>query len=361
MTRPTVSVVIPTYNRATRVPAALDSALRQGVPDLEIVVVDDGSQDDTHAVVAAYGDRVRYVHQANAGVGAARNTGIRHATGTFVAFLDSDDRWHDYKLSMQLALFREHPSVGLVFSDFAIEKPDGTSLRHGASLWAGRTLDFPAMTALTLRQPEHATPAWPHASVDGCAGPMYRQLLDELPILTSSVIVRRDVLDASTWYTERVALFEDWEFFARVARRADVGYLATPTTVNVGHLDPGRVSKCSSLDRAVSYQTLVERVWLTDAAFIGEHEAAVQLAHGRSLLAVAREAVLAGRPAEARGALERWTSAGYRDRRGWARLYEACVRLPAGRTALRTILRARTALRLLVGGARSHDSVNPAA
>jgi len=360
MTRPTVSVVIPTYNRAARVSAALDSALRQGVPDLEIVVVDDGSQDDTNAVVAAYGDRVQYVHQANAGVGAARNTGIRRATGTFVAFLDSDDRWHDYKLSMQLALLREHPSVGLVFSDFAIEKPDGTSLKHGASLWAGRTLDFPAMTAVTLRQPEHATPAWPYASADGFVGPMYRQLLDELPILTSSVIVRRDVLDASTWYTERVALFEDWEFFARVARRADVGYLATSTTVNVGHLDPGRVSKCSSFDRAVSYQTLVERVWLTDPAFIGEHEAAVQLAHGHALLAVAREAVLAGRPAEARGALERWAGAGYHDRRGWARVYEACVRLPAGRAVLRTILRLRTAVRLLTGGARCHDSVNPA-
>ena len=361
MTRPTVSVVIPTYNRATRVSAALDSALRQGVPDIEIVVVDDGSQDDTHAVVAAYGDRVRYVHQPNAGVGAARNTGIRHAKGTFVAFLDSDDYWQDYKLSMQLAFFREHPSVGLVFSDFAIEKPDGTSQKHGASLWAGRPLDFPAMTAVTLRRSEHGTPAWPDATVDGFVGPMYRQLLTELPILTSSVIVRRDVLDASTWYTERVALFEDWEFFARVARRADVGYLATPATVNVGHLDPGRVSKCSRLDRAVSYQTLVERVWLTDPAFTGEHSAAAQLAYGRALLAVAREALLAGRPAEARGALERWNGAGNRDRRGWARVYDACVRLPAGRTVLRTILLARTAVRLLTGGGRLHDSVNPAA
>ncbi len=359
MTRPEVSVVIPTYNRATRLPAAIDSALRQGVPDIEIVVVDDGSHDDTRAVVATYGTRVRYVHQTNAGVGAARNTGIRHATGVYVAFLDSDDRWEDYKLSMQLALFRAQPSVGLVFSDFVIEKPDGTIHEHGASLWAGRPVDFPAMTALTLHQPESATAAWPAASVAGCAGPMYRQLLDELPILTSSVMVRRDVLDATTWYTERVALFEDWEFFARVARRADVAYLAAPTTVNVGHLDPGRVSKCSSLDRAVSYQTLVERVWLTDRALSPEHVMAVRQAHGRALQAVAREALLDGRPAQAREALAHWTAAGYSDRRGWSHVYHTCALLPGGRLVLRNLLRARTVMRLLVG-ARAHDSVNPA-
>lgn len=360
MTRPAVSVVIPAYNRAARLPAAIDSALRQGVADIEIVVVDDGSQDDTRAVVAKYGDRVRYVHQANAGVGAARNTGIRHATGTFVAFLDSDDRWLDYKLSMQLALFRERPGVGLVFSDFVIEKPDGTTQEHGASLWAGRPVNFPAMAPLTLRQAEHGAAAWPAASVNAFAGPMYRQLLDELPILTSSVVVRRDALDASTWYTERVVLFEDWEFFARVARGADVGYLASPTTVNVGHVDPGRVSKCSSYDRAVSYLTLVERVWLADSQFMLEHGPAVQLVHGRALLAVAREALLAGRPAEAGTALDRWAAAGHRQQRAWARLYRAFSRLPAGRTMLRTVLRGRTAARM-IAGVRHHDSVNPAA
>jgi GT2 family glycosyltransferase len=357
---PTVSVVIPAYNRAARLPAALDSALRQEVARLEVVVVDDGSTDETRDVVAAYGDRVKYVYQPNAGVGAARNTGIRCATGAFIAFLDSDDRWQPWKLSMQLAVFAARPAVGLVFSDFTIEKPDGSVQPGGASLWAGRPLDFPAMSPLSLARPDDASP-WPIEPVTAWAGPMYRQLLNELPILTSSVVVRREALDHTTWYTERVALFEDWEFFARVAGRRDVGYVAAATTVNVGHLDPGRVSKCSSLDRAVSYLTLLERVWRADPAFCLQHRDAVDLAHGRALLAVAREALLAGEPTLADEVLGRWQDAGYRDRRGWGRLYTGCARLPAGGTVLRNVLRGRTLVRLLLGTERRHDSVNPAA
>jgi GT2 family glycosyltransferase len=359
---PIVSVVIPAYNRAGRLPAAIDSVLRQGVAGLEIIVVDDGSLDDTRTVVAAYGDRVRYLHQPNAGVGAARNTGIRHAGGAFIAFLDSDDRWHEYKLSMQLALFQAKPAVGLIFTDFVIEKPDGAVQEHGASLWAGRALAFPTMAPTTLRRTVDELSAWPTDAVEGWTGPMYRQLLDELPILTSSVIVRREALDDRAWFTERVALFEDWEFFARVARRVDVGYLATATTVNVGHLDPGRVSKCSSLDRAVSYLTLLERVWLADEVFCREHGDAARLAHGHALLAVAREALLAGRQDQAQDALDRWWRAGYRDRHGWARVYSWCARVNGGRALLRSVLRGRTAMRLVTGtSGRVHDSVNPAA
>jgi glycosyltransferase involved in cell wall biosynthesis len=163
-----VSVVIPTYNRASRLPAAIDSVLRQGVSDIEIIVVDDGSSDDTRAVVARYGNRVRYVYQANAGVGAARNAGIRLATGTFAAFLDSDDRWHDFKLSMQLALFDARPDVGLVFSDFVIEKPDQSVQANGAALWAGRDLDFPDMQRITTAPATPPTVPWPGAGPGRC-------------------------------------------------------------------------------------------------------------------------------------------------------------------------------------------------
>lgn len=358
-----VSVVIPSYNRAKRLPAAIDSVLRQGLPEMEVIVVDDGSVDDTRAVVERYGDRVRYVHQPNAGVGAARNTGIRHATAEFVAFLDSDDRWHDFKLSMQLALFEACPDVGLVFSDFAIEKPDGSVLSNGASLWAGRKLEFPEMHRVHIcRLASRGAGAWPADTVECWSGPMYRQLLDELPILTSSVIVRRAALDASTWYTERVVLFEDWEFFARVASRANVGYVTTATTVNVGHLDAGRVSKCSNLDRAESYRSLVERVWLADGDFVARWPAQVNSAYSRALLTVAREALLAGQRDQARCALEVWRNAGFTDRRGWAAIFGVCTRLAGGRVLLRNILRGRTALQLMAGsGRRINGSVNPAA
>ena len=357
-----VSVVIPTYNRARRLPAAIESALQQGIADLEIIVVDDGSTDDTRAVIAQYGDRVRYHYQPNAGVGAARNTGIREARGEFVAFLDSDDRWLDSKLALQLAVFEACPDVGLVFSDFVIEKPDGTRLEGGADLWAGRRLDFPQMTRGVLSAHDCGHGNLQSEGVQYWHGPMYMQLLHELPILTSSVIVRRAALDDQTWYAERVVLFEDWEFFARVARRWHVGYVATPTTVNVGHLDPGRVSKCSTADRAESYLGLVERVWLPDDDVHSAGAELARAAHSRALLAVARESVLAGRADRARAAVEAWRSQGYTDQAAFAAACAACARMPGGRFLFRNLLRGRTAMRLLTGkGGRAGDSVNPAA
>ena len=102
MSEPRVSVVIPAYRRDDVLGRAIDSALAQTV-DVEVLVVDDGSEDDTAAVVAAYGDRVRYlVHDRNRGVSAARNTGVAAANGEYVAFLDSDDEWLPRKLAAQL-------------------------------------------------------------------------------------------------------------------------------------------------------------------------------------------------------------------------------------------------------------------
>ncbi len=97
-----VSVVVPTYNRAALITRALDSILSQTKPPQEIVVIDDGSVDDTEGVVRErYGEKVNYVRQSNAGVAAARNAGVRAATAEFVAFLDSDDRWMPTKLERQ--------------------------------------------------------------------------------------------------------------------------------------------------------------------------------------------------------------------------------------------------------------------
>ncbi len=107
----TVSVVIPTYNRAATLPRAIDSVLAQTLPPDEIVVVDDGSTDNTAAVLARYGDRLRCVRQANAGVSAARNRGIEEATGEWIAFLDSDDEWLPHKLADQVAILRGHPEL----------------------------------------------------------------------------------------------------------------------------------------------------------------------------------------------------------------------------------------------------------
>jgi glycosyltransferase involved in cell wall biosynthesis len=114
MTSPTISVVIPTYNTAPLVVEAIDSALAQTLPPLEIVVVDDGSTDDTEARLASYGGRITYVRQPNAGVSSARNRGLGLARGEFVAFLDADDAWHPRKLELQADRLRADPGLGML-------------------------------------------------------------------------------------------------------------------------------------------------------------------------------------------------------------------------------------------------------
>lgn len=106
-----VSCVIPVFNMELYVAAAIRSVLRQLSPPLEILVVDDGSSDSSARAVAAFGDPVGYLHQAHAGVSAARNAGVRHTRGELVCFLDADDLYHPTKLRDQLAAFAEVPDL----------------------------------------------------------------------------------------------------------------------------------------------------------------------------------------------------------------------------------------------------------
>jgi glycosyltransferase involved in cell wall biosynthesis len=116
---PKVSVVIPTYNRATKVPKAIESVLAQTFSDLEVIVVDDGSADETGKILGeVFGDRIRYYAQANQGVSSARNRGIAEARGEWIAFLDSDDLWEKDKLEWQFkALEQFGPQCGGCYTD----------------------------------------------------------------------------------------------------------------------------------------------------------------------------------------------------------------------------------------------------
>src|SRR3989442_15842469 len=117
MSQVPVSVVIPTYNRGDMIRDAIDSVLGQTVVPSQIVVIDDGSSDDTEARLKSYGARVLYRRQANAGPSAARNHGVRLATERFVAFIDADDVWHPRKLELQLLHMRRDPELGLLATE----------------------------------------------------------------------------------------------------------------------------------------------------------------------------------------------------------------------------------------------------
>ena len=113
---PLVSVVIPTYNRAHYLGEAIDSVLQQTYPHYEIIVIDDGSKDNTPEVVAKYGSRVISVRKENGGLARARNAALSHVKGELVCFLDDDDRWVPEKLEKQVACFQEDPALDLCYS-----------------------------------------------------------------------------------------------------------------------------------------------------------------------------------------------------------------------------------------------------
>ena len=121
----TVSIVIPTFNRRNYITIALDSVLAQTYTNYEIIIIDDGSSDNTKEVLTPYWDKIRYFYQDNRGIPATRNRGIREAKGDYIAFLDSDDYWLPEKLERQIDYFEKNPHCGMVATRCSSITPDG--------------------------------------------------------------------------------------------------------------------------------------------------------------------------------------------------------------------------------------------
>lgn len=200
---PCVSVIIPTFNRAAYLDAALQSVLDQTFDDFEIIVIDDGSTDATRDVVARYRGRIRYLFLRRRGLaGATRNRGIRAARGAYIAFLDSDDLWTPTKLARQVAYAAAHPELGLITCD----------------AWS-----FLDETGQDLYRCYHVVPpGW------GWVGP---ELLQQIFLLqTSSVLIKRTVLEDVGLFEEAQALRvgEDWDLWLRIAARYQIGIVMEP-------------------------------------------------------------------------------------------------------------------------------------
>lgn len=127
---PTFSVIIAVYNGAATIARAIDSVLAQSHAPLELIVVDDGSGDTTAEVVRGYGERVRYLHQQNAGVSAARNAGVRAARGEWLAFLDADDWYYPDRLRWHASFLARDPALDFLTGDFDYVRPDGGFIRR---------------------------------------------------------------------------------------------------------------------------------------------------------------------------------------------------------------------------------------
>lgn len=206
MKSPTVSVVIPTYNRARLVMEAVDSVLEQSFRDFELVVIDDGSTDGTAERLAPYGDRIRLCRQENRGASAARNAGIRRARGRYICFLDSDDLWLKDKLQAQMDLVVRDPLVKVC---------------HTEEIW--------------IRRGVRVNPMKKHRKYSGW---ILEKMLPLCIVSLSSVLIAREVFDQVGLFDESLPACEDYDLWLRIGRRYPIILIDRPLMVKRGgHAD----------------------------------------------------------------------------------------------------------------------------
>jgi glycosyltransferase involved in cell wall biosynthesis len=193
--KPMVSVVIPVHNGAHYIATAVRSALVQTQPAAEVIVVDDGSEDDLDKELAPFAGKIKLLHQERKGVSAARNNGIQHAQGEWIAFLDHDDEWLPNKLEKQLPL-AGRPEVGIIYCDLEV---------FG----------------------EYAKPSW-FAEREMPRGKIIRDLLARNFIFPSTALVRRQALVEAGGFDESITHLQDWDMWLRLAERWEAASVPEP-------------------------------------------------------------------------------------------------------------------------------------
>lgn len=212
----TVSVIIPTYNRAWALKEAIDSVLAQDYTNFELIVVDDGSTDDTPSLLAAYGDRITAIRQSNQGVSAARNRGMDVSSGELIAFLDSDDRWLPQKLSCQADWFSHHPNALICQTE---------------EIW--------------IRNGRRVNPKNRHKKP---AGDIFEKSLHLCLVSPSAVMIKRGLFNRVGNFDESMPACEDYDLWLRIACRYPVFLIDTPLIIKQGG-HPDQLSRLPVQDK----------------------------------------------------------------------------------------------------------------
>ena len=214
--KPLVSVIIPTYTRGWVIQEAIDSVLDQDFSDYELIVVDDGSDDNTPAALAAYEKKITVLRQSNKGVSAARNRGIAEASGQLIAFLDSDDLWLPQKLSTQVKFFQDHP-------DAVISQTQERWVRNGVRV----------------------NPKKRHHKFSGM---IFEQSLALCLVSPSAVMIKKSLFDTVGVFDENLPACEDYDLWLRISCRYPVHLIdSTQIIKRGGHAD--QLSRAAGLDK----------------------------------------------------------------------------------------------------------------
>src|SRR3990172_347270 len=221
---PLVSIVLPTYNCAAFLPHSIGSILAQTYNSYEIIVVDDGSIDNTKEVLTPFMQKINYIYyHQNKGSHVARNIGIQSSRGKYIAFIDADDIWLPEKLQTDIEYFETHPEVNMVYS------------KHLNIDQNGRMLDEASQKRLP-------------------SGNIFTQLFSEQNfIITSSVVVRKEIFETTGLFYEQLSNCQDWDMWLRIAFYFKVGGINTPL-VKYRH-NPHSLSK--NRNNVLKYQKMV--------------------------------------------------------------------------------------------------------
>jgi glycosyltransferase involved in cell wall biosynthesis len=213
---PLVSVIIPTYNRGWIIQEAIDSVLAQDFADFELIVVDDGSTDNTLDIIRSYSEDIIFLRQHNKGVSAARNRGITSSAGHLIAFLDSDDLWFPEKLTIQVDFFYSHPDAFICQSE---------------EIW--------------IRNGVKVNPKKRHKKPSGM---IFEPSLALCLVSPSAVMIKRSLFEEVGSFDECLPACEDYDLWLRVSCRYPIALIATPLVIKRGgHQD--QLSRAPGLDK----------------------------------------------------------------------------------------------------------------
>ncbi len=229
-----VSVIIPTYNRAGYLIEAIESVLAQTYRDIEIIVVDDGSNDNTREKLKPYEDRIEYIYVENGGPAYARNVGMRMARGKYIAFLDSDDRYYPYKTEIQVDFLERHDDVALVCSEFSaindkkmLDEFHLKKYHRSAFMASDATYENIYSKSMSVLDAALNLKEWGERKV--YIGKIFEKYYDELILATNTVMFRKSLLENVGGQHEAYRVFEDYEFVLRMVKSCQVAFIDVPT------------------------------------------------------------------------------------------------------------------------------------
>jgi len=237
-----VSIIIPTYNRAAMLKEAIDSVLAQDFQDFELIVVDDGSTDQTLEIINAYREDITILRQPNQGVSSARNAGIKAASGSLVAFLDSDDLWLPQKLSRQVGFFNANPEAQICQTE---------------EIW--------------IRNNVRVNPKKRHKKLSGM---IFEPSLNLCLVSPSAVMIKQSLFKKVGLFDESLPACEDYDLWLRISCRYPIHLIETPLIIKRG----GHADQLSRLPRLDKFRIqAIKKIIASDLLSAAQSSAAVKV------------------------------------------------------------------------------------